>query len=125
MVAAMPAAGVTAMILNNANLLARDADRWKIRLDDGHASLLNDKRRQEIAALASDLEGRAVQVEFELGKPAEETPAQRKSRLRAQGQAEAMAIALRDDNVRALLAEFGGKLESVRPREPLAQGQVS
>ena len=121
-VAKMQASGVAGMILDNSNLISRQADRWTIRLEEGHASLLNDKRRAEIAALAAKIEGGTVQVEFEFGKPEHETPAERKKRLEADGRAKAEAILLKDANVQALLNEFDGRLESVHLRQPIAGG---
>ena len=119
-VAKMQASGVAGMILDNSNLIGRQADRWTIRLEEGHASLLNDKRRMEIAALAAGIQGADVHVEFEFGKQEHETPAEcKKSRAAAQ-RAKAEAILLQDANVQALLSEFDGRLESVHLRQPIA-----
>ena len=123
-VARMQAKGVAGMILDNSNLVAREANRWTILLDEGHASLVNDARRAEIAALACVVEGGDVQVKFEYGVPKRETPAARKKRLDAQEQAKAEAILLQDANVQALLNEFDGRLESVHLRQPTAGGQA-
>ena len=118
MVAAMGAGGVTAMILDNANLVSRSAGRWTILLDQAHATLLNDKQRREIAALASRLEGRDVQLEFTFGELEEESPAARKSRQREQGRQRAEETLLADANVQALLREFDGRLESAQLQDP-------
>ena len=123
-VARTQATGVARMILDNANLIARQADRWTIRLAEDQSSLLNDARRAEIATLAAKIEGTAVDVQFEFGEPEHETPAQRNKRLEADRQAKAEAILLQDANVQALLNEFDGRLESVHLRQPLAGGQA-
>ena len=119
-VAKMQASGVAGMILDNSNLIGRQADRWTIRLEEGHASLLNDKRRMEIAALAAGIQGTDVHVEFEFGKQEHETPAERKKSRAAAQRAKAEAILLQDANVQALLSEFDGRLESVHLRQPIA-----
>ena len=118
LVAAMPADGVTRMILDNSNLLGRSAERWDILLDEDHASLLNDKRRAEIAALAAQAEGSAVQVELTIGKTRQETPAELGRRKRAEDQARAEAVLMGDANVQALLSQFDGKLEWARLQQP-------
>ena len=120
----MQASGVARMILDNANLIARQADRWTILLREDHSSLLNDMRREEIAALAARIEGAAVDVQFEFGQPGHETPAEHTKRLEAEQRAKAETILLQDANVQALLNEFDGRLESVHLRQPLAGGQA-
>ena len=112
LVEATGADGVTRMILDNSNLLERSAERWGILLDEGHASLLNDKRRAEIAALATEIEGNPVHVEVTTGQTLHETPAEHGRRRRAEDQAQAKAVLMDDANVQALLKEFGGRLES-------------
>ncbi len=111
-VALMQPAGVTGMILDHSNRIGHDAEHWTILLDEANGSLLNDKQRHEIAGLASRIEGREVRVDFEFGKPPQETPAERRSRLRAQRQAKAEAMLKADPNIRLLLAKFDGRLES-------------
>ena len=114
LVEAMQADGVTGMILDNSNLLSRSPERWRILLDEGHGSLLNDKRRAEIADLAARIEGRAVEVELTTGQPRMETPAARTRRRKAEEHEEAEAVLLKDANVQALLRDFDGRLESPR-----------
>ena len=114
LVEAMRADGVTGMILDNSNLLSRSPERWRILLDEGHGSLLNDKRRAEIADLAARIEGRAVEVELTTGQPRMETPAARTRRRKAEEHEEAEAVLLKDANVQALLRDFDGRLESPR-----------
>ena len=114
LVEATGADGVTRMILDNSNLLERSAERWEILLDEGHASLLNDKRRAEIAALAAQVEGNPVHVELTTGQTQHETPAAYGKRRRAEEQAQAKAVLMDDANVQALLKEFDGRLEWAR-----------
>ena len=114
LVAKMDAQGVAAMILQNSNLLARDAERWVLKLGEGHQSLLNDARRQEIAELAAQVEGHPLQVDFEIGELDDETPALHKERQQAERQAKARAALMNDANVQALLQDFDGRLESAQ-----------
>jgi len=116
-VAAVPLeSGVNAMILGHANLVTRTPDRWCIRLDDGHASLLNDKRRAEIAAVLSDYACRELRVDFEIGELTEETPLARKARLEGEAQAKAKATLMKDETVRSLIDAFDGRLDSAELR---------
>ena len=114
LVAKMDAQGVAAMILQNSNLLARDAKRWVLKLGEGHQSLLNDARRQEIAELAAQVEGHPLQVDFEIGELNDETPALHKERQQADRQAKARAALMNNANVQALLQDFDGRLESAQ-----------
>lgn len=112
-----PQRGVTAMILDHSNLQQRTAEQWVVLVEETHASLLNDTRRQEIADLASAHEGRTVKVEFQLGKPTAEMPGERRHRQREQRRGEAEAVLRQDANVKALLTEFDGRLASAQLRE--------
>ena len=110
--AVAPDAGVNAMILGSSNLIESVGARWLIRLDGSHSTLLNDKRHSEIVKALSEYAGHELRVEFEVGELARETPHARKSRLATERQAQAEAVLTRDDNVRELLREFNGQLES-------------
>ena len=113
-VAAMAPEGVTAMILRNSNFVRRGPDRWAIRLDQAHESLLNDKQRAEIVRLASAFAGQELRLDFEIGDLDRETPMERESRVATEARARAEAALLNDANVNALLDEFGGRLDSAR-----------
>ena len=113
-VSAMAPAGVTAMILKNSNLSDRGAERWLIRLDQSHESLLNDKQRLEIERLARNHAGGELRVDFETGNLDRETPMARESRMAKEMRAKAEATLMADANVRAMLSEFGGTLDSAR-----------
>ena len=113
-VSAMAPQGVTAMILKNSNLTDRGTGRWLIRLDQSHESLLNDKQRLEIERLAANFAGRDLQVDFEIGQLENETPMARESRMAKETRETAEATLMEDPNVRAMLDEFGGTLDSAR-----------
>ncbi|MDE0440659.1 MAG: DNA polymerase III subunit gamma/tau [Gammaproteobacteria bacterium] len=113
-VSAMAPEGVTAMILKNSNLTDRGAERWLIRLDQSHESLLNDKQRVEIERLVASYAGRDIRVDFEIGQLETETPMARESRIAKETREKAEATLMADPNVRAMLDEFGGTLDSAR-----------
>ena len=112
LIAGMAAEGVTLMILEHANLVAKNAEQWTIRLAHDHHALLNDTQRGEIAALVERHEGRPIEVRYEVGELAAETPAARKARLKSEREAEAKAVLMDDANVQTLLSDFDAKLES-------------
>ncbi len=113
-VSAMAPAGVTAMILKNSNLTDRGAERWLIRLDQSHESLLNDKQRLEIGRLATSYAGSELRVDFEIGQLEIETPMAREARIAKETRQQAEATLMEDPNVQAMLNEFGGTLDSAR-----------
>ena len=112
LVAVMAPEGVTLMILEHANLIAKDSAVWTIRLAQDHHALLNDTQRDEISALVERHEGRPIELRYEVGELAAETPAARKARLKSEREAEAKAALLGDANVQVLLSEFDARLES-------------
>ena len=124
-VAAMAPQGVTAMVLENANLLEKGDDAWRIGLDPSHEAILNDKQRAEVTSLASRYAGRSVRVAIEIGTLSEETPAARRVRIRTEQEESARQTLMQDGAVRSLIDEFDGRIESVTPIGPAAQGALS
>ncbi|MDE0693738.1 MAG: DNA polymerase III subunit gamma/tau [Gammaproteobacteria bacterium] len=121
-VAAMAPQGVTAMVLENANLLEKGDNVWRIALDPGHEAILNDKQRAEVANLASRYAGHSVRVAIEIGALAEETPAARRTRIRAQQEEAARQALMQDDAARSLIEQFDGRIESVKAIAPASEG---
>ncbi len=121
-VAEMAPQGVTAMVLENANLLERGDNVWRIALDPGHEAILNDKQRAEVANLASRYAGHTVRVAIEIAALAEETPAARRARIRAEQEEAARETLLQDDAARALIEEFDGRIERVTPIAQASEG---
>ena len=121
-VAAMAPQGVTAMVLENANLLEKGDGVWRIALDPGHEAILNDKQRAEVANLASRYAGHAVRVAIEIDALAQETPAARRTRMRARQEEAAREALLQDNNARALIDEFDGRIERITPIGQASEG---
>ncbi len=120
MVAKMAPKGVTAMILNNANLVERSPGAWTILVETAHETLLNDKQRAEVERLAAGFEGRQVRLEWRFGEPATETPAAREARLRKERRAAAEAALGGEPVVQTLIREFGARVVSAEPSQPAA-----
>ena len=121
-VAAMAPQGVTAMVLENANLLEKGDNVWRLALDPGHEAILNDKQRAEVTTLASRYAGHAVRVAIEIRTLSEETPAARRTRIRARQEEAARETLMQDDAVRGLIEGFDGRIESVMPIASANQG---
>ena len=115
MVAKMAPKGVTAMILNNANLVERSPGAWTILVETAHESLLNDKQRAEVERLAADVEGQQVRLEWRFGEPATETPDAREKRLKKERRAAAEAALSGEVVVQTLIREFGARLVFAEP----------
>ena len=114
-VAKMAPEGVTAMILNNANLVARSPGEWTILVETAHETLLNDKQRAEVERLAAGFEGREVRFEWRFGEPEAETPAAREKRLGEELRAKAEAALDGEPVVQTLIREFGARVVSAEP----------
>ena len=109
--------GVARMLAEHSVLVAHDDAAWTLCLDRDHDTLLSDNAKRSIERAIGERVGRAVRVAIDVGVPGSETPARRKARETTDRHRRAIAALESDDNVRALVAEFGGelKLDTVRP----------
>ena len=112
--------GVARMLAEHSVLVRRDDTGWVLCLDRDHDTLLSDNAKRAIERAIGEHVGRAVPVAVNVGVPESETPARRKAREATDRHQRAIAALKADDNVRALLAEFGAeiKLDTVRPVTP-------
>ncbi len=111
----MRPSGITRMVFDNCQLASRAEDHWKLVLAEGHDLLLRDNTRASVQEVVSEYMGREVRVDIEIGKPDQETPAERRSRLQAARQREAEEAVESDETVQSLLQLFDGRIGSVQP----------
>ncbi len=111
----MQPSGVTKMVLDNCQLASRADDRWELVLAEGHDLLLRDDSRASVQDLVSTYMGRDVRVDIVVGKPDQETPGERRRRLRAARQRAAEQAIASDETVQSLLRVFDGRVGSVQP----------
>ena len=109
--------GVARMLAEHSVLVAHDESAWTLCLDRDHDTLLSDNAKRSIERAIGERVGRPLRVAIDVGVPGSETPARRKAREATDRHRRAIAALESDDNVRALVAEFGGelKLDTVRP----------
>ena len=115
LLAALRPTGMAAALLQHCLLVSRDAAEWKFLLDEAHASLLSDARRDAVRAAACAFTGQDAAVAFEIGAPFAETPAQREERVQKERQAAAEAALLADEHLQALQRRFDARVDVVRP----------
>ena len=89
-----------------------ESDRCLLQLAEDHASLWNASHEERIAAGLSELYGRPLKVEIEVGETEVETPAQRDARLRQEQQAKAVAEIENDKHVQQLVENFNGRIDA-------------
>jgi DNA polymerase-3 subunit gamma/tau len=119
LVQALAVSGVARMIAEHGIGRRLEDGSWRLVLDSGHDTLLNDAQVETIRrALSEHLDG-SVELEVVVGDPGAETPAQRRERIALERQQRAVAALESDENVQSLLAEFDGQLDlnSVKPRQ--------
>lgn len=109
------AKGVTALILDNCNLVSRTDSSVELLLDEAHDALYNEEQKGYLSRLFTESVGHTVEVAVKIGAPTLETPGARKLRLKEEIQKDAESALQGNKNVNALIDEFGGKLDSVRP----------
>jgi DNA polymerase III subunit gamma/tau len=115
--AELPLGGVAKMIVDNAVPESVAGSVWHLCLDPAHDTLLNDRLKATIEAALSEQLDSEVRLQISIMSPSAETPAQRRERLEAQRQADALARLQADRHVQALIEVFEAQLhpDSVRP----------
>ena len=114
-VGALPIAGVSRMICDNAVLVRFDMPDLTLCLDERHETLLNDSQRSQLERALSEHFATEVKLVIELGQPPGETPAQRVTREAQERQSAAEASIQQDPTVAGILSDFGGNVEEIRP----------
>ncbi len=114
-VAQAPVQGVARMLLEHSALQALDGDVLHVVLDSRHDTLLNDAQVQAMERALTEVLGRSLRIDLQVGTPAYETPALRLARLQKERQQEAERAIQEDATVQALLRDFGGTVQRVQP----------
>ncbi|WP_440995510.1 DNA polymerase III subunit gamma/tau [Arhodomonas sp. SL1] len=96
---------------------AREGERVRLYIDEGHQHLNNESGRRRIAEALSEHFGTTVRVDIQVGEGAGEAPADQARRQQRQREAEARERIAADPNVRAMQEAFDAELlpESIRP----------
>ena len=113
-VAQLSMGGVAKMIAEHSVPLIFDETNITLLLSAQHDTLLSDAQVQNLNRGLEEVLGCAITLDIDVGEPPQETPAQRRSRLLDERQAEAENAMAQDSTVQSLLADFDGTLEEVR-----------
>ncbi len=114
-VMALSIGGVSRMICENAALVEFALPRIVLCLAKQHETLLSENQRAQLERALSDYFDRQVVLEIELGEPQTETPAEQNERVAQERQVAAETTIEQDPTVTAILTEFGGQVEDIRP----------
>lgn len=109
--------GMTGSIGANCTLMAVDGDNWLLHLDPGHSALFNATQQRRLNDTLNQYHGRELNLQIELRKPEQETPAQAAARKRANRQREAEASIHNDPLVQQMIQQFAASIraDSIEP----------
>ena len=107
--------GMASALLRHSLLVSRQEGEWRFLLDEAHAPLISDARREAVREAVSNFTGAPTNVVFSTGPCEAETPAERDQRRQAERQRAAEETVRRDERLQALKRRFDGRVESVRP----------
>jgi DNA polymerase-3 subunit gamma/tau len=108
--------GAARQLAANCQLIERDGNRFRFRLDPRAQSLCTRQQEERLVAALGKVVGAAVSLEIEVGG-AQDTPARREEQARDERLEQARAAIERDPNVRALRDRFGAVVQpdSIKP----------
>jgi len=109
--------GVTQTLAANCTLESNEANHYRLRLNEHHASLWNKSHETRISRALGQHYNREIEVSIEVGETKTETPAQLDRRRQEDRQARAVIAIENDENIQRLIQEFGGTLnrDSIEP----------
>ena len=121
-VAALKLGGMAKMLADHCELVSHAGNVVLLRVGEAHRHLLDRAYQDKLVGALRDRHGAALEVKFEIGAAAEQTPQQVRTRAREARQAEAVAAIESDPFVRELVENFGATvIESTI--QPLATGE--
>jgi DNA polymerase-3 subunit gamma/tau len=111
-VAELRLGGMAKMLADHCELVAQAGDAVTLRVGEAHKHLLDRTYQDKLVGALRDKYGATLQVAFEIGKAAEQTPQQVRTRIREARQAEAVAAIESDPFVRELVDQLGGQVDA-------------
>jgi len=115
--AGLSLSGAARQLASNCMFASRNGKVLELTLDQTQAHLRTDSLQEKLRTALSERLGEELRLQISLGRPAAETPAQRRQREEAELQRKAVASIKGDPNVRAMQQVFGATLdeESIKP----------
>ncbi len=119
-VAELRLGGMAKMLADHCELVTQGGDAVTLRVGESHKHLLDRAYQDKLVAALRDRHGATLDVTFEIGAAAEQTPQQVRTRIKEARQAEAVAAIETDPFVRELVDQFGGQIDatSIQPLVP-------
>lgn len=122
----LPVSGMTGNIAANCTLIAAEGDAWLLHLDPGQGALFNATQQRRLNDALNQLLGRSINLNIELIRPEQETPAQAAARKRADRQRDAEVSIEQDPLIQQMIRQFGATVrqDTIEPVDALvSQGQ--
>ena len=122
MFAQLGLSGLTGSIAANCSLMAVEGDNWLLHLDPAQGALFNASQQRRINDALNQLQGRSINLDIQLCKPEQETPAQAAARKRGERQAQAEASIHADPLIQQMQQQFAAviRAESIVPVDVVA-----
>jgi DNA polymerase-3 subunit gamma/tau len=119
-VAELRLGGMAKMLADHCELVAQAGDAVTLRVGEAHKHLLDRTYQDKLVGALRDKYGATLEVSFEIGAAAEQTPQQVRTRIREARQAEAVAAIESDPFVRELVDQLGGQIDAstIQPLVP-------
>ena len=111
-VAELRLGGMAKMLADHCELVSQAEDAVTLRVGEAHKHLLDRAYQDKLVSTLRDKYGATLQVTFEVGAAAEQTPQQVRTRIKEARQAEAVAAIESDPFVRELVDQFGGQIDA-------------
>ncbi|MBI3432790.1 MAG: DNA polymerase III subunit gamma/tau [Hydrogenophilales bacterium] len=119
-VAELRLGGMAKMLADHCELVSQTGAAVTLRVGEAHKHLLDRTYQDKLVGALRDKYGATLQVTFEIGAAAEQTPQQVRTRIKEARQAEAVAAIESDPFVRELVDQFGGQIDAstIQPLVP-------
>jgi DNA polymerase-3 subunit gamma/tau len=116
-VAELHLGGMGKMLADHCELVSQTGDAAILRVGEAHKHLLDRAYQDRLVGALRDKYGAMLQITFEIGAAAGQTPQQVRTRIKEARQAEAVAAIEADPFVRELVDQFGGQVDatSIQP----------
>lgn len=111
-VAALRLGGMAKMLADHCELVSQTDNAVTLRVGEADKHLLDRAYQDKLVSALRDKYGAALQVTFEIGAAAEQTPQQVRTRIKEARHAEAVAAIESDPFVRELVEQFGGRVDA-------------
>jgi DNA polymerase-3 subunit gamma/tau len=111
-VAELRLGGMAKMLADHCELVSQAGDAVTLRIGEAHKHLLDRTYQDRLVGALRDKYGATLNVTFEVGAAAEQTPQQVRTRIKEARQAEAVAAIESDPFVRELVDQFGGRVDA-------------